>query len=156
MWPKSVLGALVLAILPLRATIADEPSGLTIDKEVPFTPEGRLDVDEDAGPVHVGQVVFQNLPTDSEIREASGPGDTSRPQPMLVVSNSGASAATLEVEVTLEDDEGQVLMSTDNHPYVKKDCINEVVKAYHRKPAMRTIDWPRLTVVHLKVTVVPR
>jgi hypothetical protein len=109
-------------------------------------------VDADAGPVHVGQVVFQNLPTEHEIREAEKPGETSRPRPFLVVTSRGATAK-LEIEIRLEDDQGEVLMSTENTGYAKEGNSNELVNASRLRPGMRTIDWPRLKIVHVLVKV---
>lgn len=93
MRPRGVLGALLQAILPMRAITADEPAEVPIETRVPFTTEGRLDGDGDEGPVHLGPVVLQNLPAESEAREASRPGDIIRPQPLLVVSHRGPGRA---------------------------------------------------------------
>jgi hypothetical protein len=153
MLPLTLVPGLLLALAPLAAVAAGEPAATTVDKKVPYTPEGRIDVDGDVGAVHVGQVVFQNLPTENEVREASRPGDTSRPQPMLVVTNAGPTGAKLEIEVALEDDQGQVLMSTEASALVAKGKTNEVVRAYRLKPTIRTIDWPKLKVVHVVVKV---
>jgi hypothetical protein len=152
MRPVMLVPVLLLALAPLTAS-AEEPAATTIDKKVPYTAQGRLDVDEDLGPVHVGQVVFQNLPTDSEVREATRANDTSHPYPLLVVTNAGTAAVKLDVEVRLEDDQGQVLVSTEASAQVGKGKTNELVKAYRLKPNVRTIDWPRLKVVHLLVKV---
>lgn len=149
----SWVAAISFAVLLPCAVTAAAPTTFVIDQVIPLSPDGRLAVSRKAGPVLINQILFQNLPTADEARDAVRPGERSRPHPLLVVTNPSARVARLESTVTLEDEDGTVYMTCAATHEVRGGSSNQLVPSFLPGVWMRTVDFRKVKVAHLVVRV---
>lgn len=149
----SFLAVLLLALLPLGAGAADPPAAtFQLERTVPLTPNGRLQVDASAGPIQVSQILFRQVPHEKDIPDAD-PDETCRVHPTLVLTNRAAALALVDATLTLEDEAGKVYMTAGKTSRVNGGASNEIVDAGMSGQRIRILDWPKVKVVRLVVRV---
>jgi hypothetical protein len=142
-------GICAVALLSAWAARAEE---LTFDQVAPLSSDGRAAVDGDAGPVHFAEIVVNGVPSEDKIRKDTHEWDHAKPRPIVTLSNPSSNDAKVRLDLTLEDDQGNVYMrcsrSAEVDGHTKKDtysvCVSDV---------MKTMDWPKVTRVHLVARV---
>jgi HEAT repeat protein len=122
-------------------------------QELPFDVSGSLraqtiaELEGTAGPVTLGQVILQNIPTEEDVKNAS-PRERTRVKAVLVVGNTGRRTATLTFQLKLEDEAGAVLMTCAYQAWVKPGA-NELVHQACNRENLLLRDWPRVQVVRV-------
>jgi len=71
------LAAPLLPVSGLGVAAPDAATTVALERIVPLSPAGRLEVGAGVGPTPVSQIVFQDLPTERGVRGAEKPHDGS-------------------------------------------------------------------------------
>lgn len=117
----------------------------------PLSPDATVELGGRAGPVVIEEALVQNAPGEEDVAGARE-GKRARPRPMLVVTNAGPNEARLALELRLEDEREQVLMTCAFQAKVAPGW-NELVGKVCRLEEMELLDWPRVKVVRVAGTV---
>ncbi len=154
---RTVVRGLVLAILAFGAipAVAKEHA-FTLDKTIKFPKSYQADLNFKAGPLTFTEIIIRNPPSASDVKnaETKDPGDNSHPKFSVGVSNNGKEKMAFHVVVSLEDDAGTVYFKCDRDDSIDPGNENDHTNLCWLD-SMKTIDWPKLTVVRVKATVDP-
>ncbi len=109
-----------------------------------------------AGPVTFNEIIIRNPPNAGDIKDAQtkDPGDNCHPKFSVGVSNDGKEKMAFRVVVSLEDDAGTVYFKCDREDTVDPGAENDHTNMC-LLTSMKTIDWPKLTVVRIRADVDP-
>ncbi len=154
---RSMVRGLVLAILALGAIpAAAKEHAFTLNKTVKFPKSNQTALNFKAGPVTFTEIIIRNPPSASDIKnaETKDPGDNSHPKFSVGVSNDGKEKMAFRVVVSLEDDAGTVYFKCDREDTVDPGAENDHTNMC-LLTSMKTIDWPKLTVVRIRADVDP-
>jgi hypothetical protein len=138
-WATSV----VVAVLSASAARADQE--FTFDQAAPVSSDGQVELTGEAGPLQVLGIVIRDVPGPEKILEDTHEWNHAKPRPIVTLANPVPGDAKARLDLTLE---GNVYMKcsraaeVDGH--TKKDTYNLCVSV-----VMRTMDWPKVTRVHL-------
>jgi hypothetical protein len=145
-WVLSVCVGLLAAS---RASGADAEH--RVDLTGQLSPRGVAALDGRAGAFVFRQVLLRNMPREDELQKAKA-HHRARPRPQLVVTYLGTGEAEFQLELRLEDDQGNSLLSCtfkgDQDP-----GRNEIVSRVCSNEEMPLLDWPRVRVVRVVGTV---
>jgi hypothetical protein len=154
---RNVVRGLVLAILALGAIpAAAKEHAFKLDKTIKFPKSYQADLNFKAGPLTFTEIIIRNPPNAGDIKnaETKDKGDNCHPKFSLGVSNDGKEKMQFHVVVSLEDDAGTVYFKCD-----RDDSIDSGAENDHTNmcliTSMKTIDWPKLTVVRIKAEIDP-
>jgi hypothetical protein len=125
----------------------------SLDKKVPFPTSGRAALGVKVGPLTFTEVLVRNAPNAKDLAEAkSNPKDNCHPKLQVGVSNPGSAKMKFHVTVSLEDGSGHVYMSCDRNDSISPGASNDHTNLCWLD-SMKTIDWPKLKVVHVSAEV---
>jgi len=154
---RSMMRAMVLAFLALGAIpAAAKDHAFSFNKTVKF-PKGNIAALEiKAGPLTFTEVIIRNPPNAGDIKDAQtkDPGDNCHPKLQVGVSNGGDREMKFHVTVSLEDDAGNVYLKCDREDDVDAGADNDHTNLCWLD-SMKTIDWPKLTLVRVRADVDP-
>lgn len=151
-----VLGLATVCLAFAAIPAAAREHAFTLDKTVKFPKGERADLNFKAGPLIFTEIIIRNPPNAGDIKKAqtSDPGDNCHPKLQIGVTNDGNKEMEFKVVVSLEDDAGNVYLKCD-----REDSIDPGNENDHTNlcwlDSMKTIDWPKLTVVRIKADVDP-
>ena len=136
-----------LAAVPAAAQHA------SLDKKVPFPKNGRVALGVKAGPLTFNEVIIRNAPNAGDLAGAkSNPRDNCHPKLQVGVSNKGSAKMKFHVTVSLEDGKGTVYMSCERNDSISPAAHNDHTNLCWLD-SMKTIDWPKLKVVHVSAVI---
>jgi|GEM_PF-2280916 len=147
-----VLAAAILVLAVGTMLWSQEP--YTVDKTVPLPKTGQADLKFEAGPVIFDEVIIRNMPDEEDLAKAkNNPSDKCHPKLQVGVSNKGTAKMKFHLKVRLEDKDGNVYMSCDRNDTAEPGAVNDHTNLCWLD-SMKTLDWPKVTAVHIiaKVT----
>lgn len=145
--------AMMLVALAIGPQLRSQES-YTVDKMVPMPKTGRADLKFEAGPVTFEEIVIRNMPDEEDLAKAKNdPSDKCHPKLQVGVSNKGTAKMKFHLTVRLEDKDGNIYMSCDRNDTVEPGAVNDHTNLCWLD-SMKTLDWPKVTAVHIiaKVT----
>lgn len=145
------LAASLLALGAGLVLLAEEP--YTVDKTVPMPKTGQADLKFEAGPLVIEEIVIRNMPDDEDLAKAkSDPSDKCHPKLAIGVSNKGTVKTKFHLKVQLEDKDGNIYMSCDRNDESEPGAVNDHTNLCWLD-SMKTLDWPKVTVIHIVAKV---
>lgn len=124
----------------------EETKEIDVDQAVPFT-GGAAEVRIEAGKVVITKILVPDAPSEAELAKAT---DTyhSYVNPAIVMSNRGHHDADVDLKLTFEDDQGQVILKCERSVQIEEGDKNERYTVCTRG-RIKTLDWPRVTKAHV-------
>lgn len=147
-----VLACLVFAAIPAAA----RDHAFTLNKTVKFPRGERAELDFKAGPLTFTELIVRNPPNAGDIKKAqtSDPDDNCHPKLQVGITNDGKQDMKFKIVLSLEDEAGTVYLTCN-----REDSIDAGDENAHTNLCwldwMKTIDWPKLTVVRIKADIDP-
>jgi hypothetical protein len=152
MCKANVARAVAVAWMALAAVPAAAQQA-SLDKKLPFPKNGRVALGVKAGPLKFNEVVIRNAPNARDLAEAkSNPRDNCHPKLQVGVSNTGSAKMKFHVTVSLEDGKGTVYMRCERNDSISPAADNDHTNLCWLE-SMKTIDWPKLKVVHVSAEI---
>ncbi len=158
MTKRSMVRGLMVACVAFAAIpAAAKEHAFTLNKTVKFPKGEKATLNFKAGPLTFTEVIIRNPPNAGDIKNAQtkDPGDNCHPKLQVGVSNEGKTEAEFRVVVSLEDDEGNVYLKCDRDDNIDPGSENDHTNLCWLD-SMKTIDWPKLTVVRIQADVDPK
>jgi hypothetical protein len=147
---KALILALAGSLLFLAAgTVLQSEEPFSVDKTVPLPKTGQADLKVEAGPLVFEEVIIRNMPDEEDLAKAKNdPSDKCHPKLQVGVSNKGAAKMKFHLKVRLEDKDGNVYMSCDRNDSIEPGAVNDHTNLCWLD-SMKTLDWPKVTAVHI-------
>ena len=119
---------------------------LELDETVPLE-NGAADVKLEAGDIVLTKILVRDAPSEAEVAKANDKYH-SYVNPTVVMSNKGRHDADVELELTLQDEEGKEILSCSRSLEVEgKDEDNTYFAC--KRGRIKTLDWPRVKQAHV-------
>jgi len=153
---RSAVGTVfVLGTVTACATASTSagPVEYSVDERVPIAADGVMPVSLKAGPVTFTELRVRNLPDEDEVLNSSR-WEHSRPKPTVRATGDGSVATKLDLEASLESEQGEVFLKCTRRTSLNSSGREEWNLC--TLEAMYTRDWPRTKFFHLRASVKPR
>ncbi len=151
-----VLGVATACLAFAAIPAAAREHAFTLNKTAKFPRGERGDLDFKAGPVSFNELIVHNAPSARDIKDAQtkDEGDSCHPKLQVTVSNDGNRDMKFRLVVSLEDDAGTVYMRCDREDSVDAGHENDRTNLCWLD-SMKTIDWPKVTLVRIRADIDP-
>jgi hypothetical protein len=135
-------------VQPLKAE-AHEKDKMEYEFElaVPMAHDGVVPVSLEVGPFTITELRVRNMPSDEEVQDPSKKDDNSHPKPCFTARSQAPWDADFKAKFTLEDDQGNVLMSCNRSKGLSRGETEELSLCW--LASMKTHDWPKVKVLRL-------
>jgi hypothetical protein len=147
------LAVALLALGAGRAFPADGPG--SAEKTIPVPKTGQAELKFDVGPLVIEEIIIRNVPDDEDLAKAKGdPSDKCHPKLQVGVTNKGSAKTKFHLQVQFEDKDGNIFMSCDRNDDIEPGAVNDHTNLCWLD-SMKTLDWPKVTVVRVVAKVSP-
>jgi hypothetical protein len=114
---------------------------------VPFASSGVMPVSLEVGPFTISELRVRNMPSEEETHDPSRTKDNSHPKPTVTARSHTTWDAQFKLKVTLEDDQGKVLLSCSAKKGLSRGEQEELNVCWIA--SIRTLDFPKVKVFHV-------
>lgn len=142
----------ILPILALLVTAGGARAAEELERDETFPlQDNQAEPKLELGKIVLSRIQVRDVPSAAEIAKANDKYHCNV-SPIVVLTNDGHHDANVDLKLTLEDDQGTVLLKCSRSIEIEEGDENKEYGVCTRG-RIKTLDWPKVTKAHLVVHV---